>query len=40
MIKRVSYPKDIVGTASFLASDDSDYMTGQMISIDGGWVTK
>ncbi|AHM05906.1 Sorbitol dehydrogenase [Roseibacterium elongatum DSM 19469] len=40
VIKRVSYPKDIIGTASFLASDDSDYMTGQMISIDGGWVTK
>ena len=40
VIKRVSYPKDIIGTASFLASNDSDYMTGQMISIDGGWVTK
>src|SRR6056297_1552781 len=39
VIKRVSYPKDITGTASFLASDDSDYMTGQMISIDGGWAT-
>jgi len=37
VIKRVSYPKDITGTASFLASDDSDYMTGQMIHIDGGW---
>ena len=40
VIKRVSYPDDITGTASFLVSDDSDYMTGQMISIDGGWVTK
>ena len=40
VIKRVSYPEDITGTASFLASSDSDYMTGQMISIDGGWVTK
>jgi meso-butanediol dehydrogenase/(S,S)-butanediol dehydrogenase/diacetyl reductase len=40
VIKRVSYPDDITGTASFLASNDSDYMTGQMISIDGGWVTK
>jgi NAD(P)-dependent dehydrogenase (short-subunit alcohol dehydrogenase family) len=37
VIKRVSYPNDITGTASFLASDDSDYMTGQMIHIDGGW---
>jgi NAD(P)-dependent dehydrogenase (short-subunit alcohol dehydrogenase family) len=36
-IKRVSYPDDIKGTASFLASPDSDYMTGQMIHIDGGW---
>ena len=36
-IKRVSYPDDITGTASFLASSDSDYMTGQMIHIDGGW---
>jgi meso-butanediol dehydrogenase/(S,S)-butanediol dehydrogenase/diacetyl reductase len=40
VIKRVSYPEDVTGTASFLASNDSDYMTGQMISIDGGWVTK
>ncbi|MFT6931975.1 MAG: NAD(P)-dependent dehydrogenase (short-subunit alcohol dehydrogenase family) [Paracoccaceae bacterium] len=36
-IKRVSYPDDIKGTAAFLASNDSDYMTGQMIHIDGGW---
>jgi len=27
-----------VGTASFLASSDSDYMTGQLIMIDGGMV--
>ena len=37
-IKRVSYPDDIVGTASFLASHDSDYMTGQIVMIDGGMV--
>ncbi|SLN34116.1 Diacetyl reductase [(S)-acetoin forming] [Roseivivax jejudonensis] len=36
-IKRVSYPEDVSGTAAFLASPDSDYMTGQMIHIDGGW---
>lgn len=37
VIKRVSYPNDVQGTAAFLASPDSDYMTGQMIHIDGGW---
>jgi NAD(P)-dependent dehydrogenase (short-subunit alcohol dehydrogenase family) len=37
-LKKVSYPDDIKGTAAFLASSDSDYMTGQMIHIDGGWV--
>ncbi len=37
-LKRVSSPDDIKGTAAFLVSDDSDYMTGQMIHIDGGWV--
>src|SRR6056297_1291202 len=36
-IKRVSYPDDVKGTAAFLASSDSDYMTGQIIHIDGGW---
>jgi meso-butanediol dehydrogenase / (S,S)-butanediol dehydrogenase / diacetyl reductase len=38
LMKRYSYPEDIVGTASFLASSDSDYMTGQLIMIDGGMV--
>lgn len=37
-LKKVSEPDDIKGTAAFLASHDSDYMTGQMIHIDGGWV--
>ncbi len=29
---------DIMGTALYLASSDSDYMTGQVIMIDGGMV--
>lgn len=29
---------DIVGTALYLASGDSDYLTGQVIMIDGGMV--
>ncbi len=38
LMKRYSYPEDVVGTASFLASSDSDYMTGQLIMVDGGMV--
>ncbi|UOR01328.1 glucose 1-dehydrogenase [Leucobacter allii] len=33
---RVAQAEDIVGTALFLASEDSDYMTAQVIMIDGG----
>jgi meso-butanediol dehydrogenase / (S,S)-butanediol dehydrogenase / diacetyl reductase len=38
LMKRYSYPDDIIGTASFLASPESDYMTGQLLMIDGGMV--
>jgi NAD(P)-dependent dehydrogenase (short-subunit alcohol dehydrogenase family) len=34
---RVGFPEDIKGLAIFLASPASDYLTGQQISIDGGW---
>lgn len=37
-IKRVEYPEDLVGTAIFLASSDSDFITGQTIVVDGGDV--
>jgi meso-butanediol dehydrogenase/(S,S)-butanediol dehydrogenase/diacetyl reductase len=35
---RPAAPADIVGTALYLASSDSDYMTGQVVMIDGGMV--
>ena len=35
-IKRIEVPEDIVGTAIFLASSDSDLITGQTIVVDGG----
>jgi meso-butanediol dehydrogenase/(S,S)-butanediol dehydrogenase/diacetyl reductase len=38
LLKRYSFPEDVVGTAAFLASHESDYMTGQLIMIDGGMV--
>jgi meso-butanediol dehydrogenase/(S,S)-butanediol dehydrogenase/diacetyl reductase len=33
---RVARPADITGTTTFLASRASDYMTGQIVMIDGG----
>lgn len=33
---RVATPDDITGTTTFLASPASDYMTGQIVMIDGG----
>ncbi|MCV2866517.1 SDR family oxidoreductase [Albidovulum sediminicola] len=33
---RVATPQDITGTTTFLASRESDYMTGQIVMIDGG----
>jgi meso-butanediol dehydrogenase/(S,S)-butanediol dehydrogenase/diacetyl reductase len=35
---RAATPEDIAGSALFLASPESDYMTGQIIMIDGGMV--
>lgn len=37
-IKRVGTPKDIANTVIFLASEDSDYITGQCIVVDGGYT--
>jgi 3-oxoacyl-[acyl-carrier protein] reductase len=35
-IKRVQLPADLVGTVLFFASDDSDFVTGQTLVVDGG----
>jgi NAD(P)-dependent dehydrogenase (short-subunit alcohol dehydrogenase family) len=35
---RVGFPDDMKGLALFLASPGSAYLTGQQISIDGGWT--
>jgi meso-butanediol dehydrogenase / (S,S)-butanediol dehydrogenase / diacetyl reductase len=35
---RPALPEDLVGTALFLASADSDYLTGQVLMADGGMV--
>lgn len=36
VLGRASVPEDLAGITSFLASSDSDYMTGQCVNVDGG----
>ena len=37
-LKRRQFPDDLVGAMLFLASSDSDFMTGQCMVVDGGSV--
>lgn len=35
---RLGTPEDVAGVVSFLASEKSNLITGQVISVDGGWL--
>ncbi|MBN1104861.1 MAG: 3-oxoacyl-ACP reductase FabG [Deltaproteobacteria bacterium] len=37
-LNRLQQPKDLLGALIFLASDDSDFITGQVLLVDGGRV--
>ena len=37
-LKRDAFPDDVEGTVVFLASDDSAFMSGQTLVVDGGSV--
>jgi len=39
-VGRAGEPRDIGKVAAFFASDESDYVTGQSIHVDGGWIFK
>lgn len=36
ILKREMVPDDLIGTLLFLASEDSDFLSGQSINVDGG----
>lgn len=36
-LNRLGTPEDVAGVVSFLASEKSDFITGQVITVDGGW---
>jgi len=36
--KRDAYPEDLLGALVFLASSDSDFITGQTVAVDGGAI--
>jgi 2-dehydro-3-deoxy-D-gluconate 5-dehydrogenase len=37
---RWGMPEDIAGAAVFLASSASNYVTGQVLAVDGGWLAR
>ena len=35
---RIGLPSDVASTVAFLASGDADFITGQVITVDGGFT--
>lgn len=36
--RRIGKPEDIANAVAFLSSDDADYITGQVLTVDGGYT--
>lgn len=37
-LDRVGHPRDLLGMIRLLLSDESSYITGQILNVDGGWT--
>lgn len=38
LLNRMGNPEDIAAAAVFLISDEANYISGQVLSVNGGWM--
>ena len=38
VIRRPERPEDLAAAVAFLASDDAEFISGQLLAVDGGWT--
>jgi 2-dehydro-3-deoxy-D-gluconate 5-dehydrogenase len=38
--RRLGLPEEVASAVQYLVSPDSDYITGQVLAVDGGWTAQ